>query len=120
MGDSPAATPLIERDTELRAGEAAVRDAAAGAGNVVLITGEAGVGKTSVVRSAERWAARSGSRILSAACDDLLTSRTLGPIRDLAAVSAGLLRAALNQSDREELLDGLRTNSRSGRTRPCW
>ena len=108
MGVVPTTDLLIERDTELQAVDDALREAAAGIGNVVLITGEAGVGKTSVVRAAQRIAARIGARILSAACDDLLTSRTLGPIRDLAGASAGPLRAALSRSDREELLDGLR------------
>ncbi len=108
MSPHPGA-PLIERDTELAAIAAAVRAARSGQGRVVLVTGEPGAGKTALIRAAAAAARESGTRILTAACDDLLTSRTLGPIRDLADSSAGPLRAALSRpADREELLDGVR------------
>lgn len=41
----------LERGPELATLAAAVRDATAGRGSVVLLTGEAGIGKTSVVRA---------------------------------------------------------------------
>jgi len=101
--------PLIERDAELAAIDGPLARAAAGAGSVLLITGEAGVGKTSLTRVLARVARERGARVLLAACDDLLTSRTLGPIKDLADRSTGALRAALAESaDREEMLDALR------------
>ena len=42
---------LLERDRTLEALERAVGDAAAGRGSVALVTGEAGIGKTSLVRA---------------------------------------------------------------------
>ncbi len=42
---------LLERDRTLEALERAVTDAAAGRGSVALVTGEAGIGKTSLVRA---------------------------------------------------------------------
>jgi DNA-binding CsgD family transcriptional regulator/tetratricopeptide (TPR) repeat protein len=56
--------------------------AKAGRGSVALVTGEAGIGKTSVVRA---FTADLGTRVLAGACDDLLTPRPLGPLRDAAA-----------------------------------
>ena len=101
--------PLIERDDQLAAIDGPLARAAAGTGSVLLITGEAGVGKTSLTRAVALTAGERGARVLLAACDDLLTSRTLGPIKDLAEASTGPLRAALaNPADREELLDALR------------
>jgi len=42
--------PLLERDTELAVLATAAEQAVAGHGSVVLLSGEAGIGKTSVVR----------------------------------------------------------------------
>ena len=41
---------VLERDAELAALRAAVADATAGRGSVVLISGEAGIGKSSLVQ----------------------------------------------------------------------
>ncbi len=102
--------PLIERDSELAAIDGPLARAAAGVGSVLLITGEAGVGKSSLTRAVAQVAGERGARVLLAACDDLLTSRALGPINDLADRSTGALRAALaNPADREGLLDALRS-----------
>ena len=99
---------LLERDAELGVLDAAVDAARDGVGSVVLLGGEAGIGKTSVVRAFRR---RSGgtARILFGACDDLLTPRTLGPLRDAAhATGAGPLAAALAAGDRDATLSAVR------------
>src|SRR4051794_3634156 len=49
------------------------------AGVVVLVVGEAGIGKTSVVRA---FAEQTRARVVLTACDDLRAPRTLGPLRD--------------------------------------
>ncbi len=83
---------LLEREGALAALEGALGEAAAGRGRVVLVTGEAGIGKTSLVA---RFAAGDGrGRVLWGICDDLNIPRPLGPIRDLVGVS-GALSAAL-------------------------
>jgi DNA-binding CsgD family transcriptional regulator len=84
---------LLERDATLNVLRGAVGDAAAGRGSVALVSGEAGIGKTSLVRAFVGEAARR-ARLLVAACDDLMAPRTLGPLRD-AAGPAGPLAAAL-------------------------
>ncbi len=85
---------LLERSDEWDALSAAVDAAARRRGSVVLVSGEAGIGKTSLVRAfAEQVAGR--ARLLVGGCDDLLTARPLGPLRDAAAGSGGALETAL-------------------------
>ena len=85
---------LLERDEPLAALLAALAEAESGRGSIALVSGEAGIGKTSLVREfALRVEAR--ARLLQAACDDLVTPRTLGPLHDAAAGTDGPLAAAL-------------------------
>ena len=61
---------------------------------VVLLSGEAGIGKTSVVRElADRLGP--GVRRLAGACDDLLAPRALGPLRDAFRGSGGPVERVL-------------------------
>lgn len=89
---------LLERDAPLSALVEALAAAEDGHGSTALISGEAGIGKTSLVEAFVGVAARRG-RLLTAACDDLVTPRTLGPLWD-AAPADGPLAEAL-ASDRE-------------------
>jgi len=95
------ATRLLERDDELRLLNAAFDRATGGAGSVVLVSGEAGIGKTSLVRAFTR-SLRTG-RVLAGACDDLLTPRALGPLRDAVRHVRGPLSAALAADDLGEV-----------------
>lgn len=75
------AADLLERDEPLAALGQAYDAAVAGRGGVVLVTGEPGIGKTALV---SRFATQvPGGRVLWGACDDLLTPKPLGPLRDL-------------------------------------
>ena len=75
--------------------------AAAGEGGLVLLLGEAGIGKSSLVR-ALRGLLPANGRLLVGHCDDLGTPRTLGPFRDLVgSVGAGLTRALREGGDRD-------------------
>ena len=85
-----------------------------GRGATVLVAGEAGLGKTSLLRTfAARVAAQAD--VLSGACDDLHTARTLGPFRDMFEPASsgpapdrdhyiGRLRAALSRRDRPAVI----------------
>jgi DNA-binding CsgD family transcriptional regulator len=86
---------LLERAQFLCALDEALRQAASGHGQLALVSGEAGIGKTSLV---ERFIARcpSGIRTLWGACEALFTPRPLGPLYDIAHQSWPLLRAALD------------------------
>ena len=87
-------TRLLEREAPLAALLTALDEAEGGRGSIALVSGEAGIGKTSLVREfATRAEAR--ARLLRAACDDLVTPRTLGPLHDAAAGTDGPLATAL-------------------------
>jgi predicted ATPase len=74
--------PILERERELAELGVAAREAGAGAGSVVLVVGEAGIGKSSLV-GAIRSVLPAEGRLLVGYCDDLATPRVLGPLRDL-------------------------------------
>jgi DNA-binding CsgD family transcriptional regulator len=94
MGVDGAVLMLIERDEPMKALRAAEQQAAAGHGSVVVIGGEAGIGKTSLLRAFADGAAKS-HRVLWGGCEALFTPRPLGPLHDIApaldAKLAGLL-----------------------------
>lgn len=79
---------LLERDGPLATLEAAVRDAVEGHGSLVLVGGEAGVGKTSLVR-AFRSRVADDVAFSVGACEPLSVPVPLGPLRELAE-QAGL------------------------------
>jgi ATP/maltotriose-dependent transcriptional regulator MalT len=81
---------LLERHLQLAALDDLLDEARAGRGRVVLVPGEAGIGKTSMVR-AFTTARREGVRLLWGACDALRTPRPLGPLLDMAAAAGGEL-----------------------------
>ena len=95
---------LLERQAELQMLGTAVERAGAGRGSAVLVLGEAGIGKTSLVHAF--LAAVSGrARVLAGACEDLLTPRALGPLRDAArSAPGGPLAAALSPSADPDLV----------------
>ena len=74
---------LVEREGDLAMLEAAFADASAGPGGVVLVTAEAGGGKTMLIDRFCADRART-TRVLRGACDALFTPRPLGPIYDFA------------------------------------
>jgi DNA-binding CsgD family transcriptional regulator/tetratricopeptide (TPR) repeat protein len=95
---------LLEREDQLRRLEAALDRARQGRGTTVLVSGEAGIGKTSLLAAFTAGAAAT-TRLLAGACEDLLTPRPLGPFRDMARDAGGL--AGLAGDDRDAFLDAL-------------
>jgi DNA-binding CsgD family transcriptional regulator/energy-coupling factor transporter ATP-binding protein EcfA2 len=98
---------MLEREQELRALAAAAEEAKAGDGSVVLIAGEAGIGKSSLV-DALGSVLPPETRLLVGYCDDLATPRVLGPLRDLMGRVGGALTHALESGDRSRVSDALR------------
>ena len=84
------ACDLLEREDAFATLDRARADAARGAGRLVLVSGEAGIGKTAQVRE---FCWRSGKVRLAGACDGLHTPRPLGPFVDIAVVAGGRLEA---------------------------
>ena len=104
---------ILERDAELSALAHAVREAADRHGSAVLVMGEAGIGKSSLVEALRAHLPAEG-RMLVGYCDDLATPRTLGPFRDLVgSVGTELSRAVTDGSERDRVLTALRTE-------PTW
>jgi DNA-binding CsgD family transcriptional regulator len=79
---------LLERSSELAALDESLAAAHDGQGSLVFISGEAGVGKTALVR-AFCGAHQGSTRVLWGACDALFTPRPLGPLLDIAEVVGG-------------------------------
>ena len=80
---------LLERQQQLEILAQGFSEARAGAGKLILIAGEAGLGKSSLV---EQFVAdaRQHSRVLWGACDALDTPRALGPVHEIAAQTSVL------------------------------
>jgi len=87
---------LLEREQFLVELEAILNDVSSGKGRFVLVSGEAGIGKTWLV---ERFteAHKKGARVLWGACDALFTPRPLGPLYDIARQTQGNLLALLEE-----------------------
>jgi DNA-binding CsgD family transcriptional regulator/energy-coupling factor transporter ATP-binding protein EcfA2 len=97
---------ILEREGELAAVGSAARDAGEGSGSVVLVFGEAGIGKSSLVQAMRAILPAEG-RLLVGYCDDLATPRVLGPFRDLIGSVGTVLGEALERGDRGEVLEAL-------------
>jgi DNA-binding NarL/FixJ family response regulator len=91
---SGAPPDLLERADPLAGLSARLREVTgSGRGRVVLVSGEAGIGKSALVRT---FAQRPGApRLLWGACDALRTPRALGPFVDIAETAGGELAAAV-------------------------
>ena len=83
---------LLERDDHLATLDARLDDVrTSGRGQMVLLAGEAGVGKTAIVRAFEERNRSVTAR--TGACEALFTPRPLGPLLDIAADVGGELRS---------------------------
>lgn len=86
-------TDLLERDEALALLAGALADVPTRGGCVVAISGEAGLGKSALVR--RFTAGQRGARVLLGACDALFAPHPLGPLRDVARQTGGALLSAL-------------------------
>jgi len=98
-------TNLLEREAPLLAALNQAQRARQGQGSILLVYGEAGIGKSSFI---EAWLARlpRGWRVMQGVCEDLFSPRPLGPLRDMASVLHGPLQASLEQHHTAENVFG--------------
>jgi DNA-binding CsgD family transcriptional regulator/tetratricopeptide (TPR) repeat protein len=99
---------LLERKTALDALAEIAAQARSGEGRLVLLEGEAGVGKSTLLE--QFTDDLPDSRLLSGACDGMFTPRPLGPLLDIAQQVHGRLQSLCRaDASREELFDVLLT-----------
>jgi hypothetical protein len=93
---------LIERESQLAALHDYAHEASQGQGRLVLVSGEAGVGKSVLL---EEFAQDfDEARWLWAGCDGLFTPAALGPLLDIAIQMDGeLLRLCRAEAKRDQL-----------------
>jgi DNA-binding CsgD family transcriptional regulator len=87
---------LLERSESLDALSRLAAEAATGSGRLVVIGGEAGVGKTALIRHFSRVVSPD-IRIVCGACDPLSLPRPLGPLLDMAPQLAGRVQRLVDE-----------------------
>ena len=114
--ESASTDVLLEREESLAHLRAARAHAAAGHGRLVLVGGEAGVGKTSLVR---RFCDELpvGTTVLWGGCDPLATPRPLGPFLEMAERAGTADRGPRRPVERGPRRDG--DAPRASRARRC-
>ena len=104
---------LLERASALATLEDAFAAGRGGEGRLVFVSGDAGIGKSALVRAFCSHSG-AGARVLVGACDGLRTPRPLGPLADIGRVVGGRLGDATAMADPVQrvvpaLLDELRS-----------
>jgi DNA-binding CsgD family transcriptional regulator/tetratricopeptide (TPR) repeat protein len=94
---------ILERETQLGELNQLLDDVASSGGRIVLIRGEAGIGKSTLVA---RFLEDSGQRAhtLLGTCDDLITPQPFGPIWDVARQDRSLAEP-LATGDRRTIME---------------
>ena len=97
---------LLEREAQLAALASYAGEARKAQGRLVLVAGEAGVGKSAMIEQLQRNLP--GASWYWGACDGLFTPRPLGPLFDIAAKLGGeLLELCRADAPREALFGAL-------------
>ncbi len=86
---------FLERQTHVDKLAALLRAASGGCGQTVLIAGEAGIGKTTLVERFTDEYCRA-ARVLWGTCDALFTPQPLGPLHEMVRQGPAELRALLD------------------------
>jgi DNA-binding CsgD family transcriptional regulator len=109
VGAGPEGGGLLGRSTELETLRSAVLQAARGAGQMLVVTGEAGIGKTRLVVEGLRAGSRLGVQVFQGAAVELERRWPFGAIADCLAIRGSAAqgrRAAIARLLREEAPQG--------------
>jgi hypothetical protein len=96
---------ILEREAQLARLTEQLGATRRGSGRLVMVAGEAGIGKTSLV-DAFLAALPRGTRALRGGCDPVIPARPFAPIADMAMEGGDGLREALATADRDRVFDG--------------
>ncbi|HUG55891.1 MAG TPA: AAA family ATPase, partial [Candidatus Limnocylindrales bacterium] len=88
---------VIGRETELAALRTLLDEAVSGRGRTVLVAGEAGVGKSAVLRTFLELASAAGARVLRGECTEVEARKPFGPFIDAFIAGSLPLPAELSQ-----------------------
>ncbi len=91
---APVAAGLLERDREIEQLESAIASAAAGAGAIIALEGEAGIGKTALLEHASGLGRSRGMRVLLARGGELESEFAYGAVRQLFEAPLALAEPA--------------------------
>ena len=108
---------LLERGPLLAKLRHLLDDTQRGGGRLILISGEAGIGKTALVEAFSSDAAGDGA--LWGSCDAVVPARPFAPLVDIADKVDGTLQEALDAMDRNRVFDaflGLLRQRRASQT----
>ena len=98
----PEPSPLLEREHELRALESAIAAAAQGAGQIVVVEGPPGMGKSRLLADARASARRQGVLVLEGRGAELEREFAFGVARQLLEQTI----FGLDEDERSSLFDG--------------
>ena len=103
INDGESTASLLEREAPLATLACALGEAAAGSGRVVLVHGEAGIGKTSLVES---FLAANDTKLraLVGRCDALFTPQPLSPLHEIALRAKGPLLKHIQSPDSQHAI----------------
>jgi class 3 adenylate cyclase len=88
---------VVGRDAELGVLTAALADAASGRARTILVSGEAGLGKSALLRRFREAATAAGARVLVGECSEVEARRPFGPFIDALSGAAIPLPTDLSQ-----------------------
>ena len=92
---------ILEREPLLAALTEQLAQTRLGRGRLILVSGEAGIGKTSLVNAFVAGLPR-GTRVLRGGCDPVVPARPFAPVADMGQHDSAL-RAALDEGDRDRV-----------------